>query len=208
MTQLLKDRPWMLGVLVVAIAGAAFGIWSITAPQAHEWNGVAYDPPRELPSFTLTNVEGEELSTAQLEGKVVLLYFGYTYCPDFCPATLTDFQRVKQNLGDDADDVAFMMISVDPARDTPERMKEYLAFFDSAFIGLTGTEADLAPVKQEFGIVSVNQAATPQEGGDAYFVDHSTKIYLLNEAGDLLLEYAWGTPAKDITEDVEQLLDT
>ena len=208
MTQLFKDRPWMLGLVVLAIAGAGFGIWSLTTTEAHEWNGAAYDPPRVLPAFTLTDTAGETFSTEELEGKLVLLYFGYTYCPDFCPATLTDFQRVKQSLGDDADDVAFMMISVDPARDTPERMNEYLEFFDPEFVGLTGTEAELAPVKQEFGIVSVNQAATPQDGGESYFVDHSTKTYVLNENGDLLLEYAWGTPAEDITEDVEYLLDS
>jgi protein SCO1/2 len=209
MTQLLKDRPWTLGVVILVIAGAAFGVWSLTTTEAHEWNGATYDPPRALPSFRLTDANGEPFSTSALEGKVVLLYFGYSYCPDFCPATLTDFQRVKQALGDDADEVAFMMVSVDPQRDTPARLKEYLGFFDPAFIGLTGTEAELTPVKQEFGIIAMADEATPQANGEnAYWVDHSTKTYVLNADGDLLLEYSFGTPAEDITEDVEYLLDS
>ena len=77
----------MLGGLVLAIAGLAFAIWSLSATEDHEWNGMAYEPPRELGAVTLTNTEGEELSLQDLEGKPVLLYFGYTYCPDFCPAT-------------------------------------------------------------------------------------------------------------------------
>lgn len=196
-----------MGVLVLVLAGAAFGAWSLMSTEAHEWNGAAYEPPRKGIDFTLTDVNGEPMAIDALEGKVVLMYFGYTYCPDFCLATLTDFQRVKQDLGDEAEDVAFVMVTVDPVRDTPERMKEYLAFFDPEFIGLTGTEEDLLPVKQEFGITSINQEATPG-ADDFYFVDHSTKTYLLNQDGELQLEYAWGTTADDITEDVRYLLNT
>lgn len=209
MARILKERPWTLGVLVLLIAVAGYGAWTLTAAEEHEWNGTAYDPARELPTFTLTNTEGEPMSTSELQGKAVLLYFGYTHCPDFCPATLTDFQRVKQDLGDQADEVAFVMVSVDPKRDTPERMNEYLEFFDPQFIGLTGSEQELTPVKQEFGIVSDPGSATPQSnGGEAYFVDHSTKTYLLNAEGELALEYPWGTTADDITEDVKYMLDS
>ena len=139
----------------------------------------------------------------------MLLYFGYTYCPDFCPATLTDFQRIKQDLGDDADQVAFVMVTVDPERDTPERMKEYLEFFDETFIGLTGSEEELAPIKDQFGIISMAGDATPQSDGDqVYWVDHSTKVYALDKDGNLALEYAFGADPADITEDVEHLIDS
>ncbi len=209
MTELLKDKPWVLGLLVIAIAGAGFGIWNLTTESTYEWRGAAYNPPRPGVDFTLTDTDGEQLSTTDLEGKVVLLYFGYTYCPDFCPATLTDFQRVKQDLGDDADKVAFVMVTVDPERDTPERMKEYLEFFDPSFIGLTGSEEELAPIKDQFGIISMAGDATPQSaGGEVYWVDHSTKVYALDTNGDLALEYAFGTDPADITADVEHLIDS
>lgn len=207
MTQLLKDKPWMLGVVILAIAGAGFGVWSLMSTEAHEWNGAAYDPPRQGVEFTLTDVNGEPMSTSELEGKVVMLYFGYTYCPDFCLQTLTDFQRVKQALGNDADNVAFVMVSVDPARDTPERMEEYLAFFDPEFIGLTGSEDELTPVKQEFGITTMERDATPEADG-FYYVDHSTKTYVLNADGELALEYPFGVTADEMTEDVRHLLDS
>jgi protein SCO1/2 len=207
MRQFLKDKPWALGILVLVLAGAAFGVWSLATAEDYQWNGASYEPPRSNVAFTLTDTEGEPLSIRELDGKVTLLYFGYTHCPDFCPATLTDFQRIKQDLGDDADGVAFVMVSVDPDRDTPERMKEYLEFFDPEFIGLTGSPEELTPVKQEFGITSLAQDATPATDG-FYFVDHSTKTYLLNQDGELQLEYPWGTTAEDISEDVEHLLDS
>lgn len=209
MSDLLKDKPWLVGLLVLAIAGAGFGIWNLTSATPYEWRGAAYDPPRSGVDFTLTDTEGEPLSTTELEGKVVLMYFGYTHCPDFCPMTLTDFQRVKQDLGADADQVAFVMVSVDPERDTPAVMKEYLDFFDPSFIGLTGSEEELAPIKEEFGIVSMAGDSTPQANGEgAYWVDHSTKTYLLNQDGDLAIEYAFGTDPDDITADVKHLIDS
>lgn len=209
MTELLKDKPWVLGLLVMGVALAGFGVWNLTSETPYEWHGAAYDPPRSGVDFTLTDTEGESLSTTELEGKVVLLYFGYTYCPDFCPATLTDFQRIKQDLGDDADQVAFVMVTVDPERDTPERMKEYLEFFDETFIGLTGSEEELAPIKDQFGIISMAGDATPQSDGDqVYWVDHSTKVYALDKDGNLALEYAFGADPADITEDVEHLIDS
>lgn len=209
MTDLLKDKPWVLGLMVIVIAGAGFGIWNLATEAPHDWRGAAYDPPRTGVDFTLTDQDGERLSTTELEGKVVLLYFGYTHCPDFCPATLIDFQRVKQALGDDADQVAFVMVSVDPERDTPEVLTEYLDYFDPSFIGLTGSEEELAPITQEFGIYASAGDATPQSNGeDVYWVDHSTKTYVLNKDGELAIEYAFGTSAEDITADVEHLIDS
>jgi protein SCO1/2 len=101
------------------------------------------------------------------------------------------------------------MVSVDPERDTPAVMKEYLDFFDPSFIGLTGSEEELAPIKDEFGIVAGPEEATPLANGqDAYFVEHSTKTYLLNQDGDLAIEYAFGTDPADITADVKHLIDS
>ena len=209
MSQLLKDKPWMLGGLVLAIAGLAFAMWTLVSTEDYEWNGMAYEPPRELGEVTLTATNGEELSLEDLEGKPVLMYFGYTYCPDFCPATLTDFQRVKMALGDEAEDVAFVMVTVDPARDTPERMQEYLEFYDPQFIGLTGSDDEINVAKREFGITSLAGEATPRStGDDFYWVDHSTQTYLLGPDGDLVAEYVWGTSADDMTEDVRHILDS
>lgn len=207
MSQLLKDKPWALGILVLVIAGAAIGVWALLQEEEHEWNGMAYEPERDLQEFTLTNTEGEPLALRDLEGKATLLYFGYTFCPDFCPATLTDFQRVKEDLGNEAEDVAFVMITVDPDRDNPERMKEYLEFYDPEFVGLTGSHDDIDAVKREFGITSIEGDATPEDN-NFYFVDHSTQTYLLNKETNLVVEYPWGATPEGITEDVEHVLES
>jgi protein SCO1 len=207
MNQLLRDKPWALGIIVVALGALAIGVWSLLAAEEHEWNGMAYEPARDLQGFTLTDTRGEPLTLRDLEGKATLLYFGYTFCPDFCPATLTDFQRVKEELGDEAGDVAFVMVTVDPARDTPARMQEYLDFFDPGFIGLTGSDEEIEHVKREFGITSIGQGATPAEGG-FYSVDHSTQAYLLDRDTNLVIEYPWGMPAEEILADVRFVLDS
>lgn len=209
MSQILRDKPWMLGVVVLLIAASGVGIWSITTRQdgAYAWNGTAYGFPRPIESFTLTDTTGKPLSLDDLQGKPVLLYFGYTNCPDFCPATLTDFQRVKQELGDRGDDVAYVMVTVDPERDTPDRLKEYLDFFDPSFIGMTGTEDEIVTARQAFGVSSKPEGATPQSE-DAYQVGHSTQTYLLNQQGELVLEYAWGADTSGIAEDLDHMLDS
>ena len=207
MGQFLRDKPWAIGVIVVAIGVVAFGLWTLLAEEPHEWNGMAYEPPRELAGVTLTNTAGEPVALADLEGRATLLYFGYTFCPDFCPMTLTDFQRVKQQLGEEAEDVAFVMITVDPERDTPERMREYLEFFDPEFIGLTGSEEQITEATREFGITALPGEATPEADG-FYFVDHSTQTYLLNGETELVAQYAFGTEPAEITEDVRHVLDS
>jgi protein SCO1/2 len=195
--------------VVLVIAASGVGIWALTARQdeTYAWNGTAYGSPRPVEPFTLTDTTGTPLSLDDLQGKPVLLYFGYTYCPDFCPATLTDFQRVKEQLGDRGDDIAYVMVTVDPARDTPERLKEYLDFFDPAFIGLTGSEDEIMNARREFGVSSGAESATPASGDD-YLVSHSTQTYLLNQQGELVLEYAWGTDPAKISEDLEHMLDS
>ncbi len=164
-----------------------------------------YDPPSGSVDFTLTDVNAEPMAISELHGKVVLLYFGYTYCPDFCPMTLTEFHRVKQDLGDQTDDVAFVMVSVDPTRDTPERMKEYLGLFDPEFIGLTGTEEELTPILMEFGITSDEPAS---EATSSYVVEHSTNTYLLDREGKIQTEVAGVAPAEEMTQEVRYLLDS
>ena len=99
------------------------------------------------------------------------------------------------------------MVTVDPERDTPERLKEYLDFFDPTFIGLTGSEDEITTAKQIFGVTSNPESATPATG-DSYGVAHSTQTYLLNQQGELVLEYAWGTDPAQISEDLEHMLDS
>ena len=124
-----------------------------TANSSSPTAGARVDPPHRLQDFTLTSQTGAPLSLSDLRGRAVLMFFGYTHCPDVCPTTLADYTRIKQALGGDADKVAFMFISVDGKRDTPDVLAQYLHQFDDQFIGLTADEATLKRIGAEYGLL-------------------------------------------------------
>lgn len=162
--------------------------------------GTVIDPPRVLNDFTLTSQDNTPISLSDLRGQVVLMYFGYTNCPDVCPITLGDFKRIKQAVGDQADEVAFVMVSVDGERDTPERLKSYISNFDPDFIGMTGDEAALNRLGADYGLFFEKQE------GENYVVDHTASIFMIDPEGRLTTVYTFGTEPDVIVEDVTALL--
>ncbi len=167
--------------------------------------GTRITPPREVADFTLTNQDGQPMSLSDFQGKPVLLYFGYTFCPDICPTSLAEFVRVKRNLGDSADKVAFVFVSVDGERDTPEVIKRYLANFDPDFIGMTGTEKEIRKIGVDYGLFFEKSQV---EGTSAdYLVDHTAASFLIDQQRRLHTAYAYGMPAEVISEDILALLD-
>src|SRR5665213_30560 len=146
--QLCKARPspGRIGSLVAAasIIALAAGCKPVS------FHGTAYEPPEKAPSVVLQKASGGEFSLADQHGSVVLLFFGYTHCPDLCPTTLTDWKRVKSALGRDASRVRFVFISVDPARDDPATLQRYVSRFDPDFIGATSDTATLARIEHSF----------------------------------------------------------
>lgn len=166
--------------------------------------GTRITPPREVADFTLTNQDGQPMSLSDFRGKVVVLYFGYTFCPDICPTTLAEFVRVKSNLGDSADQVAFVFVSVDGERDTPDVIKRYLANFDEDFIGMTGTEKEIRKIGVDYGLFFEKSKV---EGTSAdYLVDHTAASFLIDQQGRLHTVYAYSTAAEIISEDIVALL--
>lgn len=166
--------------------------------------GTRLNPPLVLTDFTLTTHSNTSLSLSDLQGRVVLLYFGYTFCPDVCPATLADLVHVKRDLGDAAQNVAFIFVSVDGERDTPEVLARYMQSFDSSFIGLQGDERTLRRIGSEYGLLYErrNIAGTSAE----YLVDHTASIYLIDTEGRLNVIYPFGTPPETISADIRELL--
>lgn len=166
--------------------------------------GTYIDPPRPLTDFTLTTHTYESLSLSDLRGRVVVLYFGYTFCPDVCPATLADFVHVKRDLGDAARNVAFVFVSVDTERDTPEVLARYMPSFDSSFIGLQGDERTLRRISSDYGLFYERRkiAGTSAE----YLVDHTAATYLIDTEGRLNVIYPFGTPPETISADIRNLL--
>lgn len=163
-----------------------------------------FNPPRLAPDFTLQSSNGGELKLAQTRGKLVVLGFGFTHCTEVCPVTLANLASVRKQLGALADDVQVVYITVDPENDSPARLKEYLSVFDSTFIGATGSDAQLAKVRTEYGIVA---AKATGKKGEAQ-VHHSSYIYLIDRAGYLRALVPFGKKSEDIVHDIKILLQS
>lgn len=167
--------------------------------------GTVIDPPRPMEDWTLTSHTGQPLHLTDLRGKAILLFFGYTSCPDVCPTTLADFVQVKQGLGSVRDQLAVVFISVDSARDTPERLARYVAAFDPSFIGATGSDEALQAMGKDYGLYFARQSVAGTSAG--YLVDHTSASYLIDPAGRERMIYSFNTPAAVVTKDVLAILD-
>jgi protein SCO1/2 len=189
-------------LLLVAIVA---GIFFFTQRQSYAFHGGEFSPPHAAPALNLTDQDGNVFSLADQQGDVVLLYFGYTTCPDLCPTTLSDFLVVKDKLGADADRVEFVLATFDPERDTQARLQEYLGFFDPDFIGLRGDEAQTEAFKRDYG-VTTKRVEYP-ESATGYLIDHTALIYVIDKEGRLRLTFAYGTDPTLIAQDVKYLLN-
>jgi protein SCO1/2 len=185
-------------VLAAALAGLAPPAAAEGAPTLRA--GV-FDPPRPAPAFTLAGSDGAPLTLDRFRGKVVILAFGFTHCPDVCPTTLGVLARTRKELGAEADGVQVVYVTVDPERDDAARMREYLAKFDPTFLGATGAEEALVAVRKEYGI-----AAEKTSVGGVAGVAHSSFTYLIDRAGTLRALMPYGHPADDYVHDVRILL--
>lgn len=191
------------GILVVLVIAAALFVFNRS--QAYAFHGGVYSPAQPAPPLDLSDQYGKPFSLDEQRGNVVLVYFGYTTCPDLCPTTLSDFQVVKEELGADAERVRFVLATFDPERDTAARLREYLAFFDPDFIGLRGDEAATTAFKRNYG-VAVKRVEYP-DSATGYLLDHTALVYAIDPEGQLRLAYPYGTDPALIAEDVRQLLN-
>ena len=153
--------------------------------------------------FQLLNQDGKTVSLADFKGKWVILSFGYTRCPDVCPTTLLDLAQVMTLLGTDADKVQVVMVSVDPSRDTPAVMKDYVGLFNERFVGLTAQDdAAMAPVLKSWKIA---MSKVPIQDGH-YSVDHSAGMYVLDPNGKAKLYLPYATKPDHIAADLKALM--
>jgi protein SCO1/2 len=174
------------------------------APETAGFRAGVFDPPRAAPDFVLPGSNGAPVKLSAYRGKVVALAFGFTYCPRICPVTLANLARVFEKLGPSAQEVQVVFVSVDPDRDTPARMHEYLAFFNPSFVGATGTPQQLEAVRREFGITANRAPSEVQKLG--YEVHHSSFVYLIDREGRLRLLMPFGKSADDLAHDIALLL--
>lgn len=181
------------------VLGLAIGFYFF---RPHTFHGTVIQSPETSHDFTLTGINGD-VSLSDYRGKLVLLYFGYTFCPDICPATLANVGQALNQIGSNADDVQTIMISLDPQRDTPEKLAEYTAHFHPSFIGVTGTQEQLDAVASLYGIFyQVN------EGSDAtgYLIDHTATLLVIDREGFLKLVFPFGVTVDEIADDLKYML--
>ena len=156
-------------------------------------------------NFELIDTDGRAFKLSSLRGKVVLIYFGYTGCPDACPTDLLLFRDLLERLGSRKGSVQPIFISVDPARDKPEHLAAYSSAFSPAIRALTGSERKLRQVAKAYGSYFNYVGRTP--GSTTYTVDHSVNIYVVNGEGKLVSVIPFGTPLEEIVRRIEGMLD-
>jgi len=155
--------------------------------------------------FTLMDQNGQNRSLSDFKGKVVVLFFGYTQCPDVCPTSMAELAEVKRLLGADADKLQGAFVTVDPARDTPEMLKAYMANFDSTFVAFIPTPEQLAVVAKDYKIYYKKvDGKTPT----SYTMDHSAGSYVYDTQGNLRLYSRYGVGEKVLAQDIQTLLKT
>ena len=197
-----KKLLWTGVGILAALSLVAF--LSFIFQQPPSFRGTLYGEPfPPAADFTLTKADGSQFRLSDERGKIVLLFFGYTSCPDFCPTTLAEMNMVMNALGEDADQVQVVFVSVDPKRDTPEKVQTYAGQFHPSFIGLSGSQTELEPIWQSY---SIFREEVQSDSALGVIVNHTVRLYLVDAQGNMRLSYAYGTPVEDIIHDIELVL--
>lgn len=197
-----KKLLWIGGGILLIIGVVAALAFTFATPPS--FRGTLYaEPFPPAADFTLTKADGSQFRLSDQRGRIVLLFFGYTSCPDFCPTTLAEMSLVMNALGDKAQNVQVVFVSVDPARDTPEKIQTYAEKFNPAFLGLSGSQAELEPVWRGY---SIFREEVESDSAMGTIVNHTVRLYLVDAQGSMRLSYAYDTPVEDIVHDIELLL--
>ncbi len=172
-------------------------------PYRDQIQAALFDPIVPIQDFSLPSTTGADFTLSDQQDKLVLIYFGYLTCPDFCPTTLANLRRVFIELGAKANDVQVVFLTVDPERDSLELMARYVAAFDERFIGLRGELSQIQPIINNFGVTAARREVDSALG---YLVDHTTSIFIVDGGGQLIARFSHGTPYLDMVADIETLL--
>ncbi len=177
----------------------------LAACGSPSYNGAALDPAEPAPAIRLADSSGTPFELAAQHGNVVLVFFGYTHCPDVCPTTLADWRHVADSLGAKAAAVRFVFVSVDPERDTPASVQRYAARFSPQFIGLTGTPSQIDSLKSAWHIAAFRDG-NPSDTSSMYIVSHPSQVFVIDNTGKLVLMQSAGLTVSQITSDIKALL--
>lgn len=209
MTEVREEGKQSLRPRNVSMALLGVGVFALVAVllfgllRPHVFSGAVLQSSEPAPDMTgLVYDDGEPVDLSGLRGDVVLIYFGYTHCPDLCPTMLSTVNRALEGLGPDAERVHTVMVTVDPRRDTPELLDDYLAHFNERFRGVWGDEGAVRSVASTYGVHF--EYDEPVDGN--YLVGHTASLMLIDPGGALRIVYPAGIDAADLERDLEELL--
>jgi protein SCO1 len=186
-----RERRMLAGLLAVVallVIGGGGLLWLASAPVEEQ---AAIGGP-----FQLTASDGRNVTDRDFRGKYLLIYFGYTICPDVCPTTLQSVVQALDTLGGTADRLQPLLVTVDPARDTPAVLAQYVAAFSPRLLGLSGTPQQIAQIEQEYHIYAAIRRAGPKP--DDYTVDHSSALYLMGPDGNFVAKLPADAPPAEL----------
>jgi protein SCO1/2 len=189
----MERRTLWVGIGLLVLIGATGLYFLLTRDQ--QFHAAVIDPPLPAADIQLTDYNGQSYQMASQRGKIILVFFGYTNCPDECPLTMAKLSQVFESLGDQTRDIQVLFVTTDPARDTPEQLKNYLANFNSDFLGLTGTREELQKTWSDYGVAVLDNGGT-----------HSTRVYVIDQEGNLRMTFLYEMAAVDIASDLRLLL--
>ena len=196
----------IFGIILAGILiGLSIIIWPAITQNSEERtaNLISNDRPKGG-DFSLMSVQGKQ-SLSDFKGKLVLLYFGYTFCPDICPTNLGNLSVAYQRLTPaQKDKIQILFVSVDPVRDTPERLKQYTGYFEMNAIGLTGKPENITQIARNYGVVYLSHQKNPQD--EYYAVDHSAFTYVIDQSGNLVTQLPHATAPDDFIKTIQQNL--
>jgi protein SCO1/2 len=194
------NNKYLLGIAAIVLAifltGCQLG--------QYKYKGGLIDPPIELPNFELMGANGQPFHLSDVEGDIALIYFGYTYCPDVCPLTMWEVKEALADLETGKDRVHVIFISVDPERDTPEKLANYVQAFGPEFIGLTDDFEKTQEMMKPYGAFAEKEEV--EDSALGYLVNHTARLYLIDPERQMLLQYPFGFSAEDLTSDLAYLL--
>jgi protein SCO1/2 len=191
---------WVIGSLIT-IALLSVGCQFLSN---YEYKGTVIDPPIPLPDFELTTTAGQPFHLSDVAGDIALIYFGYTYCPDVCPLTMGDVKKALAGLETGRERVHVIFISIDPERDTPEVLANYMKAFGPEFIGLTDDFAKVQEVMKPYGAFA--QKEEVEDSALGYSMSHTARLYLVDPQRRMFLQYTFGFEAEDLRSDLAHLL--
>jgi protein SCO1 len=206
-----RRRPWRAHtpLRAVALAAALAGFASVPSGCARDdynYSGVVAEPPTAAADVVLSGADGQVFHSRDLAGKWVLVFFGYTHCPDICPLTLAHVGNVLRQLGPDADRVRMVFVSVDPERDPPERLRKFASTFGPQVIGVTGTRAEIDQAVAAYGARYEIDRESGKTSAAGYSVSHSGDLYVIDPQQRLRLTIPFGVGPDAMLADLRHLM--